>query len=342
MSEQGLHASHPELPDYARGLTNLADERAGAAVVAVSDEFFAPGQRMLAAHPPVFYPERFDDHGKWMDGWESRRRRGPGHDWAVLRLGLPGVISAIGLDTSFFTGNYPPAASVEACRLDRGDPDAGTVWQALVPVQSLQGDDQRICPVASTAVWTHLRVNLYPDGGLARLRVYGRGRPALDEDADPPPDLAALANGGRVVAVSDAHYGDPSAILAPGRGVNMGDGWETRRRREPGNDWGIIELGHPGEIRQVIVDTAHFKGNFPDRVSLQAAFVPAATDLSVVPQSLFWEPLLPEQPLGADAIHEFGGEVLRRLGPVTHVRCNLIPDGGISRLRLRGRPQRPG
>jgi allantoicase len=335
MSAQPLHAEPAPRPEYARGLVNLADARAGAEVIAVSDEFFAPASRMLNPAPATFYPDRYDDHGKWMDGWESRRRRGPGHDWAVVRLGLPGTIAAIELDTAFFTGNFPPAASVEACHCETGDPDADSEWQELVPVVSLRGNDHRFCPVASDAVWTHLRVNLFPDGGLARLRVYGRGRPRLDAGVEI--DLAALGNGGRVVAVSDAHYGDPAAMLGPGRGVNMGDGWETRRRREPGNDWGIIELGQPGEIERVVVDTAHFKGNYPDRLSLQAARVPQATDESLVPQSMFWEMLLPEQKLRADAIHEFDAGHLQRLGPVTHVRCNLIPDGGISRLRLFGR-----
>ncbi|PWG62337.1 allantoicase [Sediminicurvatus halobius] len=342
MTEAARHANPVERPDFARGLSNLADARAGATVVAVSDEFFAPGERMLAAAPPVFYPERFDDHGKWMDGWETRRRRGPGHDWAVVRLAMPGVIEAIELDTSFFTGNFPPAASVEACRVESGDPDAATVWQEIVPVVSLRGDDHRFCRVEAGEVFTHLRLNLYPDGGIARLRVHGRGRPRLAAAGGDVPDLAALGHGGRVVAVSDAHYGDPNAILAPGRGVNMGDGWETRRRREPGNDWGIIALGCPGRIERVVVDTAHFKGNFPARVSLQAARPENATDESLVPQSMFWETLLPEMPLQADAIHEFQTEQLVDVGVVSHVRCNLIPDGGISRLRLHGWPEGSG
>jgi len=338
MTEAAQYAASAERPDFARGLINLADARAGAAVVAVSDEFFAPGERMLAAGPPVFYPDRFDDHGKWMDGWETRRRRGPGYDWAVVRLAMPGMIDAIELDTSFFTGNFPPAASVDACRVASGEPGADTAWHEIVPVVSLRGDDHRFCAVPSDDEWTHLRVNLYPDGGIARLRVYGRGRPRLATTGDDMPDLAALGNGGRVVAVSDAHYGDPAAILAPGRGINMGDGWETRRRREPGNDWGIIALGCPGRIERVVVDTAHFKGNFPARLSLQAARPANATDESLVPQSMFWETLLPEMPLQADAIHEFGGGQLADLGSVSHVRCNLIPDGGISRLRLVGWP----
>jgi len=325
------------LPDFARQTVNLADARMGAAICAVSDEFFAEAPRMLAAARPRFYPDLYDDHGKWMDGWETRRRRGPGYDWCVVRLGLPGVIHGVDLDTSFFTGNYAPAASLEACRVD-GDPDDSTNWQTLVSPTSLGPDRHTFRAVADDRVWTHVRVNILPDGGIARLRVYGSARPDWSglTTEDGLLDVAALSSGGRLVAVSDAHFGDPQNLIAPGRGVNMGDGWETRRRREPGNDWCIIELARAASIERVRVDTAHFKGNFPDRCSIQAAHVDAATDESLVTQSMFWQTLLAEQPLTADSIHEFND--VQALGPVTHVRFNIIPDGGVSRLRLLGRP----
>jgi allantoicase len=180
-------------------------------------------------------------------------------------------------------------------------------------------------------------VTLYPDGGLARLRVYGQPqRDWRHVPAGELVDLAAIENGGYLVAANNQHFGPASQMLMPGRGANMGDGWETRRRREPGNDWAIVALARPGIIRRVEVDTAFFKGNFPDRCSLQAARVVGGTDDSLVTQSMFWAELLGEQKLQMDHVHTF--DQLAALGPVTHVRFNIFPDGGVSRLRLWGEP----
>ena len=271
-----------------------------------------------------------------MDGWESRRKRGEGYDYFVIRLGLAGTIAGVDIDTSFFTGNFPPSASIDACYSPDGDPTDATEWQEILPSMSLQGDHHHLEKIESGEVFTHLRLNIYPDGGVARLRVYGR--PSVDWDridAQQKVDLAAVENGCRALACSDEHYGNKSNILGPGRGENMGDGWETARRRTPGNDWVIVALGHAGNIDRVVVDTAHFKGNFPDSCSIQAAYVKGGTDDQVATQSLFWRELLPAQKLKAHDIHEFVSEV-NELGAVTHVRLNIFPDGGISRLRLFG------
>ncbi len=338
MTENVLIATPAEPPAFARSRVNLADARLGASAVAASDQFFAPLERMLDPEPARFYPDRFDDHGKWMDGWETRRRRNGGHDWAVIRLALPGRIRGLDIDTSFFTGNFPPAASVEACFSSDGDLGPQAAWTEILPATSLDGDSHRFVAVDDDAVYTHLRVHIYPDGGIARLRVYGDVAVDWDtRDASEPVDLLALENGGRQIGWSDAHYGEPMNVLKPGRGINMGDGWETRRRREPGNDWCILQLGCPGLIERVDVDTAHFKGNYPDRCSIQAALVGRGTRASIITQSMFWETLLPEQPLSADAVHTFAQE-LNAMGPISHIRLNIIPDGGISRLRLFGRP----
>jgi allantoicase len=291
---------------------------------------------MLEPQAPVFIDGKFDDNGKWMDGWETRRRRNGGYDNAIVKLGLAGEIKGIDIDTTHFTGNFPPAASLEACHC-AGIPDAGTDWTTLIPSTSLQGNNHHYFAIDNGACFTHVRLNIYPDGGVARLRIHGRVVSDIGAlDKTEVHDLAAVELGARAIAWNDAHFGAAANLLNPGRGVNMGDGWETRRRREPGNDWCIIELGHPGKVEQVILDTAFFKGNYPDRCSLQAAMVTAGTADSIVTQSQFWQELLPPQKMAMDKVHEFS-EAVQDLGAVSHVRVNVFPDGGLSRVRILGK-----
>jgi allantoicase len=333
-----VHAPVIDAPEFARRYANLASADFGACVLSCTDQFFASAERMLQAAPPVFIVGKFDQNGKWMDGWETRRKRQAGCDSAIVKLGLPGRIHGVDIDTSHFTGNFPPAASLQACQSDT-DPDDSTQWVTLIEPYSLSGNSHQFIELpADERVWTHVRLTIYPDGGVARLRIYGQ--PVCNWAAVPPDalhEISALASGGRIVAYSDAHYGVPFRLIMPGRGVNMGDGWETRRRREPGNDWCIIELGHAAVIEKIEIDTAHFKGNYPDRVSLQAAYVSQSTDQSLVTQAMFWPTLLDEQKTSMDAQHFFEGGQLQALGPVTHVKLNIIPDGGVSRLRVWGR-----
>ena len=326
----------PHAPEFTRRYLNTANARLGALALSASDDFFADKQRMLNPAPAQFIPGKYDSNGKWMDGWESRRKRGPGHDWCIVRLARPTRVHGVDLDTSHFTGNYPPAASIEGCRIENGDPGADADWAELLPAVSLGGNAHHYHSLSSGEYLTHLRVNLFPDGGLARLRVYGEVEPAV-ADADGRIDLAAALNGARAVAANNEHFGVAGNLLMPGRGVDMGDGWETRRRREPGFDWCIIALARPGVIEEIEVDTAHFKGNYPDRCSIEAALVSQATDQSLITQSMFWAPLLPEQPLQMDHQHHFREQILAHAA-VSHVRLSIYPDGGISRLRLRGRP----
>ncbi|MBK8286986.1 MAG: allantoicase [Ahniella sp.] len=328
-----------DAPEFVRSRVNLASARLGAEALVCSDDFFADKSRMLNPDAAVFIPGKYDTNGKWMDGWESRRKRVPGHDWCVVRLATPGSIEGLDLDTSHFTGNFPPAASVEGCLLKPGvDPDEHTRWQPLLPARNLLGNRHHYFDIETPGTWSHLRVNLFPDGGLARLRVYGT--PAFDPkdlDIDGYTDLIAALNGGTIVATNNEHFGLASSLLLPGRGVNMGDGWETRRRREPGNDWCIIALARPGTIDNIEVDTCHFKGNYPDRCSIQATSAAAGTRESLITQSMFWPVLLPEQKLDMDRQHFFREQILSH-APITHVRLNIFPDGGVSRLRLRGKP----
>lgn len=314
---------------------NLAQPRLGASVVFATDDFFGPKERLIGPDPPIARPGTFDDHGEWVDGWETRRKRAAGHDFCVVDLGRPALIYGVDIDTAFFTGNFPAAASLDASlRVDDGDDYS---WTELVPATPLGGDARHQWAVAEQGPWQRLRLHIYPDGGVARLRVHGRfvfDRAAAGIE---PIELSGLLQGGRSVAWSDAHYGWAGKCLLPDRGTNMGDGWETARRRTPGYEWQIIELGHLGTIRQVEIDTAHNKGNYPDRVSVQAARVEQISDAVIVAQSLFWRTLLPEQPLQPHHLHQYITEVID-LGPITHARLNLIPDGGISRVRLFGEP----
>ncbi|KAA0875272.1 allantoicase [Nitrincola tapanii] len=321
---------------------NLADARLGSRVIHVSDDFFADANRMLQAHEPEWKEGVFDDHGKWMDGWESRRKRHEGHDFAVIRLGVPGYLQGVDIDTRYFTGNYPPSASLEACYCAEGDPDSETHWHTLLPAVNLKGNQHHWHDLLLTdQPWTHLRLNIYPDGGIARLRVYGRVyRDWSAHSTEETLDLASALQGGRALSCSDQHFGQMSNLINPGRALNMGDGWETARRRSPGYDWVVLALGHPGEISEIIVDTLHFKGNYPDSCSIQAAYVQGGTDEQIATQSLFWRELLPSQKLEMHQEHHFSASDLNPLGPISHVRLNIFPDGGVSRLRLFGRVKR--
>jgi allantoicase len=329
----------PEAPDFVRRSINLADARLGAVALAASDEFFAAKERMLAPEPAVFVPGKYDANGKWMDGWESRRRRGPGHDWCVVRLARPGTLIGVDLDTSHFTGNFPPAVSLECCSLAHGDPGADTRWQVVLPATNLGPSRHHYLALDTPAHASHVRVNLHPDGGLARLRLYGR--PDFDPravDAAGRVDLAAALQGATILAANNEHFGAASNLLLPGRGSHMGDGWETRRRREPGNDWCIVALARPGRITAVEVDTAHFKGNYPDRCSLRGALVAAGTPEAIVTQAMFWPQLLGERKLEMDRQHSFDPDAASSSSIVSHVRFDIFPDGGVSRLRLFGQP----
>ncbi len=315
--------------------TNLADARLGAQAIHCTDDFFADMNRMLQNHEPVWKEGIYDDNGKWMDGWESRRKRSLGHDHCTVRLALPGIIQGLNIDTRFFTGNYAPSVSLEACYLAEGDPNETTQWTPVLASVSLQGDQQHIYAVNDTQVYSHVRLHMYPDGGVARLRVYGKVVKDWQALAGQTIDLAAMQNGGRAIACSDEHFGRMENILAPGRGINMGDGWETARRRQPGFDWVIVALGVAGTVQSIDIDTAHFKGNFPDSCSIQGALVEGGSDDQLAAQSLYWQELLPSQKLSMDNIHHFK-EQLNALGNITHVRLNIFPDGGVSRLRIYG------
>jgi allantoicase len=320
-------------------LTDLAAERFGGLALACSDDFFAEKENLLKPGRGIFIPDKYTERGKWMDGWESRRKRTEGHDWCIVRLGAAGTIHGVDIDTNHFLGNHPPYASLEACRLDEHrnwnlESEANVRWTEILPKSPLQPGSQNLFAVANGGPWTHVKLHIYPDGGVARLKVYGEvARDWSAVDADELVDLAAAVNGGRAVACNDEFFSHKENINMPGRGVNMGDGWETKRNRTPGNrDWLVLRLARRGTLRRIVVDTAHFKGNYPDRCLLEGCVLPPDTESFA---GADWKLLLPEQKLQPDAEHVFEGEI-KAHAPVTHVRLTIVPDGGVSRLRLFG------
>src|SRR5271170_6421663 len=310
--------------DLIRRHINVADARLGSAALFATDEFFGPATRMLNSSEPEWRAGVYDAHGKWMDGWETRRRRDQGHDHCILRLAGSCALALLEIDTRYFTGNYPPFASVQACSAS-SDPDAHMQWIELLPSSALKGDQRNFFDVQSMSNWTHLKLNIYPDGGVARLRAYGTlHRDWTGLKVGEAIDLAAALNGGRALACSDEHYGSMGNLLLPGRGASMADGWETRRRRGPGYDWVIVRLGCSGRIQCVEVDTAHFKGNYPHQVSINAAWVRGSVDRDLTRECHDWPVLLEPQLLQADTVVQFRAP-LCDLGTVSHVRVNMHP-----------------
>jgi len=321
---------------------DLAAERLGGRVLAANDEFFAPKEDLLKASAPVWIEGKYTDVGKWMDGWETRRRRTPGYDWCIVKLGLPGVIHGVVVDTSHFTGNYPEHCELESCAVN-GDPGIAqleaptTRWSTLLPKSPLAGDARNPFPIARSGRVTHLRFKIYPDGGVARLRVHGEVSPDWPslQRAGGEIDLAAVEHGGWVILSSDMFYGSRNNLIQPGRSTGMYDGWETKRRRGPGHDWVIVRLGAPGKISRVEVDTSHFKGNFPESCSIEVCSAPRELIDPDALAALPWKEILPRTKLQADSLHDYKKE-LGDAGEVTHARFHIYPDGGIARLRIFG------
>ena len=322
--------------DQIQILTNLASPKIGTKIIEVSDDFFGAASRMLDDKEPVFIEDKYDEHGKWMDGWESKRRRDGGNDWAIIELGSPGIISEVDIDTSFFTGNFPPFASIEGLYSDK-KPTKDSNWFEILSKSSLKGDSSNKFKIQSKTKINYIKLQIFPDGGVARLRLLGEVK--LNWDSNNKNDLIELSSlklGGAIVAFNNAHYGDVSALLSDGRGKTMGDGWETRRRREPGHDWIIIKLATEGLIKQIEIDTAHFKGNYPDQASVQVSNFDEGKNLEeIINDSQNWSYILNKTKLQADNIHNYEIDNKSTEG-ITYVRLNIYPDGGVSRLRVFG------
>src|SRR5262249_20208509 len=247
------------------------------------------------------------------------------------RLGVRGVVRGVDVETTHFKGNYP-----ESCAIDCGD---GVAWREILRRTPLTGDAHNLFAIDAAPAATHLRLRIYPDGGVARFRAYGEGVADWDRlRTRGDVDLAAAEHGGLVVACSDMFFGSRHNLIMPGDATHMGDGWETKRRRGPGHDWTVIRLGARGAIRRVEIDTRHFKGNAPGACSLQVTSdFELGGEGASGGQTIAWTELLPRTPLQAHARHWFE-DGLRAAGDATHVRFNIFPDGGVGRLRLYGRP----
>lgn len=350
------------MSDWQRKI-NLAHERLGTSIVYANDEFFAEKENLLRTAAPVFIEGKYTDRGKWMDGWETRRRREPGNDFCIVRLGVPGIVGGVCVDTSHFRGNFPEQASIEVTRasaLATAEEllDPSVEWIPIAPKTRLEGHSKNLLPAAREAYATHLRLQIYPDGGVARLHVHGDAIPHRRWMGEPDAvvDVAAAENGGDVIACNDMFFGSRHNLIMPGRGVNMGDGWETRRSRKTAPDWAIVRLAAESTISEIEIDTRHFKGNFPESFSVCGVRLDEAdarrleTDDELVSSDLDWRPVVDRTRLQADTRHVFaaglddfeGFHSPDEVGPVTHLRLRIYPDGGVSRMRVRGRVTEAG
>ena len=323
---------------FKNGMIDLAQSRLGTKVVYKTDEFFAPAKRIINPWAPVFKEGVFDKHGKWMDGWETRRKRNKGHDYLVLKLGKPGKIHKVDIDTSYFSGNQPSKVSLEACFSKKKLPNKNSKWVKILNKKSTKPNSHHFFIIKSKFTFTHVKLNIYPDGGVARLRIYGSmeikkkfGKKIIN--------LTSVLNGAVPIACNNEHFGRAENILAPGIGKNMGDGWETRRSRGTNFDWLIIKCATTGKINKIQIDTHHFKGNYPDKCSLQAAYLSnKISNKTIVDRSKKWKLLLNKAKLNAHKKHNFQNKLMKNK-KVNYIRINIFPDGGISRIRAFGRTE---
>ena len=322
-------------------LTDFASERLGGKALLCSDDFFAEKENLLKPGRGIFISDKYTDRGKWMDGWESRRKRTEGHDWCIIQLATSGKIYGVDIDTNYFLGNHPPYASVEAANIPSADTEIDfekILWTEILSKSAIQPGSQNFYEITDNNIYTHLRLNIYPDGGVARLKVYGEVfKDWSTVDAGETVNLAAATNGAKSVLCNDMFFSHMDNLIMPGKGINMGDGWETKRNRTAGNkDWVIVRLAHKGIIEKILVDTAHFKGNYPDSCLIEGCTIAYKDENKLDSDSILWSTILPQSKLSADHEHLFEDEIVNK-GPFTHVRLNIFPDGGVSRMRLWGR-----
>jgi len=316
-------------------MINLADPRIGSKIIFKTDDFFAAAHRILNIDAPVFKDGLFDKQGKWMDGWETRRRRSKGFDYLILKLGKPGKIFDIDIDTTYFNGNQPTHASIEGC-FCKNKPSKKTKWIHLLGKKKLGPNKNHSFKSQNKSVFNYIRLNIFPDGGVARLRLYGKIEMEKNILNNKNINLTSVLNGASIIGCNNEHFGRAENIIAPGKGKNMGDGWETRRSRGKNFDWLIIKFGKPGLIKKLEIDTHHFKGNYPDTCSIQTANI--SKNLSnklIVNNSKNWKFILNKSKLSANKKHVFKKFLIKR-NKENYLKINIHPDGGISRIRAFG------
>ncbi|XP_045765372.1 allantoicase-like [Maniola jurtina] len=359
------------VPSFAE-LSEFASTSAGGKVVFASDDFFATCENMIADSEPVYIADKYTEFGKWMDGWETRRKRIPGHDWCILKLATKCVVRGLLVDTAFFTGNYAPKYSIQAacltseeeallperdsvmgsacseCDLERVKCLGSDKWEEIVPITALRSgyEETRMNyqKVVSDEAYTHIRVNIYPDGGIARLRVFGEAKPEAPP-SDQLVDLASLLTGATCLGYSNAHYGHPKNVIKPKKGESMADGWETARQlnrpevletsddgtlKTTGEEWAVFKLGFTGRIQKICVDTEHFKGNYPDSIKVEGAFLD--NDEWTYSKPVVWYNILKPSKLSAHNEHWFSCNS----DVISHIKVTIAPDGGFSRIRAYG------
>jgi allantoicase len=320
---------------FTNGLIDLAQPRLGTKVIYKTDDFFASANRIISPTEPVFKVGVFDKHGKWMDGWESRRKRTAGHDFIIIKLGKPGTIKKVDVDTSYFNGNQPSMVSIEGANSNSNKINQ-LKWQPLLSKKKTKANSHHYFTVNSNKVFTHIKFNIFPDGGVARLRLYGSIAKS-SKLKNKKINLASLLDGSSVIACNNEHFGKAENILAPGKAKNMGDGWETRRRRGKGFDWLILNSLDGKEIDKIEISTHHFRGNFPSHCSLQAAYLlNSKNSKQIVKSSITWKYLLKDAKLSANKVHVFKNNLMKK-DKINFIKINIFPDGGISRFRIYGK-----
>ena len=321
---------------FTNGLIDLAQPRLGSKVIFKTDDFFASANRIINPSPAVFKEGLFDKNGKWMDGWESRRKRTSGHDFLIIKLGKSGSINKVDVDTSHFNGNQPSMISLEGC-YSKSKNIKDLKWKTLIGKKKTKANSHHMFKSSSKSIFTHIKLNIFPDGGVARLRLYGSISKENNKFGNKTINLASLLNGASVIACNNEHFGKAENILAPGKAKNMGDGWETRRRRDKGFDWLILNPIDGKKIDKIEISTHHFKGNFPSHCSLQAAFVPnKKSSSSIIKSSVKWKFLLNKVNLSANKTHKFKN-ILMKNDKINFIKINIFPDGGISRFKIFGK-----
>ena len=411
-------------------LVNATSANAGARVLFCTDEWFAAADNLLKDSPPVFDPDAYCEQGKVMDGWESRRRREAGHDWCIVQLASRHQLSKVQVDTAYFTGNNAPAISIQVADLtctqatamasqlplalerllhggrqgtgatpdqvQQADQACQSVgpWKEVLPRTPLQPgyEETRLhdFSLLFEAEATHVRINYYPDGGVARLRLWGQPLPTMGPKPQPlyfpiqtgaqctvvkhsngpeqmpsvlpfpHAELSAQENGGIGLTCSNKHYGDPWNLIQSNSGRDMGDGWETARNPQrppvlvqdpttglvdsPLSDWCILQLGRCATqgLQRIILDTKHFRGNYPESVQVQGCYETNSDallmeDSSNADSAVEWFPLISRCRMAPDSEHVFDHhQISNATRPVSHIRVTIYPDGGLSRVRVYG------